>query len=135
MALGFCYGRTRAEEKEKREKTYGKVQEMLKEFQKDFGTIQCQALIQLNLMDPADRQKFQDQKLIQRCSQFVAKTAEKARGLDRARQSDVKFDFTQRMAAAGLQGEQVRDDLFLHNRGYRRLVERHRVPFGHDNFQ
>ena len=81
MALGFYYGRTQAEEKEKREQTYGKVQEMLKEFQKDFGTIQCQGLIQLNLMDPADRQKFQDQKLINRCSQFVAKTAEKARGL------------------------------------------------------
>ena len=54
---------------------------MLKEFQKDFGTIQCQGLIQLNLMDPADRQKFQDQKLINRGSQFVAQTAEKARRL------------------------------------------------------
>ena len=83
MALGFCYGRTRAEEKEKREKTYAKVQEMLREFQKDFKTIQCQELIQLNLMDPADRQKFQDRKLIQRCSQFVAETAENARRLVR----------------------------------------------------
>ena len=81
MALGFCYGRTRAEEKEKREKTYAKVQEMLREFQKDFKTIQCHELIQLNLMDPADRQKFQDRKLIQRCSQFVAQTAENARRL------------------------------------------------------
>jgi len=81
MALGFCYGRTRAEEKEKREKTYAKVQEMLREFQKDFKTIQCHELIQLNLMDPADRQKFQDRKLIQRCSQFVAETAENARRL------------------------------------------------------
>jgi len=83
MALGFCYGRTRADEKEKREKTYAKVQEMLREFQKDFKTIQCQELIQLNLMDPADRQKFQDRKLIQRCSQFVAETAENARRLVR----------------------------------------------------
>jgi C_GCAxxG_C_C family probable redox protein len=81
MALGFCYGRTEAAEKEKREQTYGKVQEMLKEFQKDFGTIQCQGLIQLNLMDPADRQKFQDQKLINRCSQFVARTIENTRRL------------------------------------------------------
>ena len=81
MALGFCYGRTRAEEKEKREKTYAKVQEMLGEFQKDFKTIQCHELIQLNLMDPADRQKFQDRKLIQRCSQFVAQTAGNARRL------------------------------------------------------
>ncbi len=83
MALGFCYGRTRAEEKEKREKTYAKVQEMLKEFEKDFGTIQCKGLIQLNLMDPADQKKFRDQKLIQRCSRFVAQTAENARRLVR----------------------------------------------------
>jgi len=81
MALGFCYGRTRAEEKEKREKTYAKVQEMLGEFQKDFKTIQCHELIQLNLLDPADRKKFQDRKLIQRCSQFVAETAKNARRL------------------------------------------------------
>ncbi len=81
MALGFCYGRTRAEEKEEREKTYAKVQEMFREFQKDFKTIQCHELIQLNLLDPADRQKFQDRKLIQRCSQFVSQIAENARRL------------------------------------------------------
>jgi C_GCAxxG_C_C family probable redox protein len=81
MALGFCYGRTKAEEKEKREKTYGKVQEMLREFEKNFGTIQCKELIQLSLLDPAERQKYQDLKLIKRCSQFVAKSVESARRL------------------------------------------------------
>ncbi len=85
MALGFCYGRTQAEEKEKKEKTYKKVQEMLREFEEDFGTIQCKNLIQLNLSDPADRQKFQEMKLINRCSQFVAKSVESARRLLRAK--------------------------------------------------
>ena len=81
MALGFCYGRTEAGEKEKREKTYAKVQEMLREFEKEFGTIQCKNLIQLNLLDPADRQKFQEMKLINRCTQFVAKSVESVRRL------------------------------------------------------
>jgi C_GCAxxG_C_C family probable redox protein len=81
MALGFCYGRTQAEEKERKEKTYKKVQEMLREFEEDFGTIQCKNLIQLNLLDPADRQKFQEMKLINRCSRFVAKSVESARRL------------------------------------------------------
>ncbi|MGD0625978.1 MAG: C-GCAxxG-C-C family protein [Thermodesulfobacteriota bacterium] len=81
MALGFCYGRTQAEEKERKEKTYKKVQEMLREFEEDFGTIQCKNLIQLNLLDPTDRQKFQEMKLINRCSRFVAKSVESARRL------------------------------------------------------
>ena len=85
MALGFCYGRTQAEEKERKEKTYKKVQEMLREFEEDFGTIQCKNLIQLNLSDPADRQKFQEMKLINRCSRFVAKSVESARRLLRAK--------------------------------------------------
>jgi C_GCAxxG_C_C family probable redox protein len=81
MALGFCYGRTQPEEEEKKEKTYTKIQEMLREFEKDFGTIQCKTLIQLDLLDPADRQKFQEMKLINRCSRFVAKSVESARRL------------------------------------------------------
>jgi C_GCAxxG_C_C family probable redox protein len=81
MALGFCYGRTKAEDKDKREKTYAKVQEMLREFEKEFGTLQCKGLIQLNLMDPEDRKKFQELKLTNRCAGFVAFAVQKARGL------------------------------------------------------
>jgi hypothetical protein len=81
MALGFCYGRTQAGEKEKKDKTYAMVQEMLREFEKSFGTIQCKNLIQLNLLDPADLQKFQEMKMINRCSRFVAKSVESVRRL------------------------------------------------------
>ena len=81
MVLGFFYGRTKAEEKEKREETYAKVQEMLREFEKDFGSVQCKNLIQLNLLDPADRQKYQEMRVINRCSRFVAKSVESARRL------------------------------------------------------
>jgi C_GCAxxG_C_C family probable redox protein len=81
MALGFCYGRTRAEEKDKREKTYAKVQEMLRGFEKEFGTLQCKGLINLNLLDPEERKKFQELKLTNRCAGFVAFVVEKGRGL------------------------------------------------------
>ncbi len=81
MALGFCYGRTQAGEEEKKERTYARVQEMMREFEQDFGTIQCKNLIHLNLLDPADRQKFQEMKVIHRCSRFVAKSVESVRRL------------------------------------------------------
>lgn len=85
MGLGFCYGSTRGEEKESREKTYTKVQQMIREFEKDFGTIQCKDLIHLNLLDPADRKKFQEMNLRQRCSQFVAKNLDNVRKLLRGK--------------------------------------------------
>jgi len=81
MGLGFCYGSTRGEEKENREKTYAKVQQMIKEFEKEFGTIQCKDLIHLNLLDPADRKKFQELNLRKRCCQFVAGNAQNIRNL------------------------------------------------------
>ena len=79
MALGFRYGRTRAEEKEARDKTVGKVQEMLRQFEKEFGTVQCRGLINLNLMDPADRKKFDELGLRKKCSGFVARNVENIR--------------------------------------------------------
>ncbi len=79
MALGFCYGRTRAEEKEPRDKTYTKVQEMLRAFENEFGTVQCRELIRLNLMDPADRKKFDELGLRKKCAGFVARSVENVR--------------------------------------------------------
>jgi C_GCAxxG_C_C family probable redox protein len=81
MGLGFCYGSTRGEEKENRDKTYAKVQQMIREFEKEFGTIQCKDLIHLNLLDPADRKKYQEMNLRPRCAQFVARSAENVRKL------------------------------------------------------
>ncbi len=79
MALGFFYGRTTVEDKEKRDKSYAKVQAMLRQFEKDFGSVQCRSLIQLNLMDPADRKKFEELGLRKKCSHFVAKNVENIR--------------------------------------------------------
>lgn len=81
MAIGFVFGCTKGEEKEKREKTYTKVQELIRGFEKDHTTIQCRDLIQLNLLDPEDRKKFQELNMRRRCAQFVAKCANLARQL------------------------------------------------------
>jgi len=81
MALGYGFGRTKGEEKEKREKAYAKVQEMMREFEKNFGTIQCRDIIHLNLLDPADQKKFEELNLRKKCSQIVARNAENVRRL------------------------------------------------------
>jgi len=79
MALGFCYGRTKAEEKDQRDKAYAKVQEMIRQFEKNNETIQCREIIHLNLMDPADRKKFEEMDLRKKCSQIVARNIENVR--------------------------------------------------------
>ncbi len=79
LALGYRYGRTRAEEKEARDKTTAKVQEMIRRFDREFGAVQCRDLIHLNLMDPADRKKFDELGLRKKCAGFVAKNVENIR--------------------------------------------------------
>lgn len=79
MALGFCFGRTKAEEKEQRDKTYARVQEMIRQFEKEFGTVQCRDLIHLNLLDPEDRKKFEERNLRKACASMVAKNIENIR--------------------------------------------------------
>lgn len=81
MGIGFVFGCPKGAEKEKKEKTYAKVQEMLRGFEKDYATIQCRELIQLNLLNPEDLKKFQELNMRQRCAQFVAKCANLARQL------------------------------------------------------
>ena len=85
MALGFCYGRTKAEQKEERDKAYAKVQEMLRQFEEEFGSVQCREIIQLNLMDPADRKKFEELHLRKKCSHIVAKNVENIRRIMKAK--------------------------------------------------
>ncbi len=81
MAIGYRFGRTQVEDKESREKTYSKIQEMIREFEKANGSIICKDLIHLNLLDPAERKKFAELKLQSRCGQFVAANIEKIRRL------------------------------------------------------
>jgi len=85
MALGFCYGRTQGEQREEREKTYTKVQEMVRQFEKEFGSVQCRDIIQLNLVDPADRKKFEELNLRKKCSHIVAENVGNIRRILKAK--------------------------------------------------
>ncbi len=76
LTLGSFFGITKGEEKERRDKNYVKVQEMIREFEKNFGTIQCRDIIQLNLLDPEDRKKFEERNIRKQCAQIVAKNLE-----------------------------------------------------------
>lgn len=79
MALGFCYGRTKSDESDKRNKSYVKAQDMLRAFENEFGSVQCRKLIGLNLMEPADRKKFDELGLRKKCAHFVAQNVENIR--------------------------------------------------------
>jgi hypothetical protein len=50
-----------------------------RQFDKEFGAVQCRDLIHLNLMDPADRKKFDELGLRKKCSGFVARNVENVR--------------------------------------------------------
>ena len=52
---------------------------MLREFEKEFGTVQCRELIQLNLMDPADQKKFENLGLSQEMRRLRGPQAENIR--------------------------------------------------------
>jgi len=58
---------------------------MLRQFEKDFGSVQCREIIQLNLMDPADRKKFDELNLRQKCVHIVAKNVENIRLIMKAK--------------------------------------------------
>ncbi len=80
MALGLQFGPTESGQKEKREKTYGQVQDMIRTFEKDFGSIQCRQLIGFNLLDPEERQKYRQSPLRPRCGEFIARVVDHVRG-------------------------------------------------------
>ncbi len=79
MALGFCFGPTKNGEKEKKDKTYVKVQEMLRAFEQDFGTVQCRQLTGLNFMDPVEREQFKIRDLYGQCAEYIANIVESVR--------------------------------------------------------
>jgi C_GCAxxG_C_C family probable redox protein len=79
MALGFYFGPAKAEEKEARERTYGKVRDMIRAFEKEFGSIQCRELVGFNLLDPEELKKYRKSPVRNRCGQMVSLIVENVR--------------------------------------------------------
>ena len=72
MVLGLKYGRGEQEGKAKQEKLYEKVQDLLDRFEYEFGTINCKQLLSgCNLMTEEGQRQFIEQRLNERCRDYV----------------------------------------------------------------
>ncbi|MBS7615485.1 C_GCAxxG_C_C family protein [Candidatus Bathyarchaeota archaeon] len=72
MAIGLLRGCDKAEEKEKRYAVYDEVLQMVKEFEKEFGSSQCKTLTQCDLRTEKGRKKFYGQEVRKKvCPKFV----------------------------------------------------------------
>jgi C_GCAxxG_C_C family probable redox protein len=77
MVLGLLYGRSENEGKEKQERTYAKVQDLMDEFKKEYGTVNCRELLGgCNLLTPEGQKLFADNKLIEKCHDYVRSACE-----------------------------------------------------------
>ncbi len=86
MVIGLIYGRGTEEGKEKQEITYSKVQFFIDSFISEFGTVNCKSLLDgCCLLDPEGQKTFKDNKLIDRCYEFVSASC---RILDQIRDAD-----------------------------------------------
>jgi C_GCAxxG_C_C family probable redox protein len=72
MAIGLRIGCDKAEEKEKRYTAYNTALQMIKEFEKEFGSINCKTLTQCDLSTQEGREKFNEQNTRKEiCPKFV----------------------------------------------------------------
>ena len=78
MVLGLHFGRGSEDGIEKKDITYEKSNEFLKEFTKRHGSIVCKELLQgLNMNDPQDKKKIEVLKLFQTvCVNYVRNAVE-----------------------------------------------------------
>ena len=86
MVIGLMYGRGDGEGKEKQEITYSKVQFFIDSFTNEFGTVNCNGLLNgCRLLDPEGQKAFKENKLILRCHEYVRASC---RILDQIRDAD-----------------------------------------------
>ena len=73
MALGLLYGRDNAEQSS--DNTYEKVQRFLREFEKEFMSINCVELIGLDLGKEKERMVFHEKGMMEECRRFTGRAA------------------------------------------------------------
>ncbi len=72
LVLGLLYGRGEHDEKERGEKTYAEVRNLIDEFIKERGTICCKELLSgCSLLTEEGRKQFAADGLIERCHGYV----------------------------------------------------------------
>lgn len=77
MVIGLRYGRTEAEDIKARDKTYEKVREFIKRFEKSLGSIICKELLGRDLSSEEGFKLAEEEKLFETlCPKFVQNAAE-----------------------------------------------------------
>lgn len=72
MVIGLAYGRGCEDSKDKQDVTYSKVQYFYDSFVAEFGTVNCKDLLDgCCLLTPEGQKLFKENKLIERCHEFV----------------------------------------------------------------
>ncbi len=79
MALGVKFGRSSAEEKEKRDTLYLMVEKFLKEVHKELGSIDCFDLIGMKLNSDEGMKLYRQNKLGKKCHRIIEQVEELAR--------------------------------------------------------
>jgi C_GCAxxG_C_C family probable redox protein len=77
MAIGLKYGRTRPEDEEAKERTYGLVHELFRQFRDRHGSIFCRELIGVDLSSPQGHKLGEERGVFTNlCPRFVADAVE-----------------------------------------------------------
>jgi len=77
MVIGLRYGRTTAEDKAAKERTYAVVGEFLRRFKERNGSVECTTLLGYNLSDPQQVAEAKKHKAVMgRCPAFVRDAVE-----------------------------------------------------------
>lgn len=74
LALNIVYGRKSNSESVKN--NYMVVQELIKVFQEEFGSANCQELLDCNIGTPEGQEIFDSKKMIRHCREYTGRAAE-----------------------------------------------------------
>jgi C_GCAxxG_C_C family probable redox protein len=77
MVIGLKYGKTEIDDKDAKETTYARVNEFCRNFEEEYGSINCRELLDCDLSTKEGQQKFKDNDYFnQRCMKFVKKACD-----------------------------------------------------------
>lgn len=77
IAIGLKFGRSEAKDTKRREESYEKALELIKRFEREFGSALCYDLIKLDLTTPEGRKRIKAVRL-EKCIGFVRAAARNA---------------------------------------------------------
>jgi C_GCAxxG_C_C family probable redox protein len=72
IVLNLLYGRGENEDKQKQERTYAKVRELIDKFEAKYGTVNCKKLLGgCELLTPEGQEQFKSEKKNEKCYEYV----------------------------------------------------------------